>query len=169
MKKILLILIMIAAAGVLAATANENKAKSRDANSLPRFVSLRADKVYARSGPGIKYPIEWVYMQKAAPVEVISEFEDWRRVRDWQGSESWIKSQMLNKKRFVKVIFLGENNLYSKDNYKSEIVARIEDEVIGEVKKCPAENDFCLVQFNQYQGWIPRKHLYGIYPNEIID
>ena len=169
MKRILLILIVLVAAGVLAATASENKSKSSDGNSLPRFVSLRSDKVYARFGPGVKYPIEWVYSQKSAPVEVISEYEDWRRIRDWQGSESWIKAQMLNKKRFVKVIAAGENNLYAKDSYKSKVIARIEDEVIGEVKKCPAENGFCLVQFAQYQGWMPRQSLFGVYPDEIID
>jgi len=169
MKRILLILVMLAAAGVLVATASENRSKSKNDNALPRFVSLRSDKVYARSGPGVKYPIEWVYTQKSAPVEVISEYEDWRRIRDWQGSESWIKAQMLNKKRFVKVTALGENNLYAKDNYKSKVVARIEDEVIGEIKKCPAENNFCLIQFEQYQGWMPRQNLYGVYPEEIVD
>ncbi len=169
MKRILLILIMLVAAGVLVATASENKSKKSDSNSLPRFVSLRSDKVYARFGPGVKYPIEWVYSQKSAPVEVISEYEDWRRIRDWQGSESWIKAQMLNNKRFVKVIAAGENNLYAKDSYKSKIIARVEDEVIGEIKKCPAENGFCLVQFAQYQGWMPRQSLFGVYPDEIID
>lgn len=170
MKRILLVLVVLALAGVLAATAQENKSKNNNANALPRFVALRSDKVYARSGPGVRYPIEWVYNQKSAPVEVISEYEDWRRIRDWQGSESWIKSQMLNsKKRFVKVIALGENNLYAKDNYKSKVIARIEDEVVGEVKKCPAENTFCLVQFGQYQGWMSRQNLFGVYPDEIVD
>ena len=75
-------------------------------------------------------------------MEVIAEFESWRRIRDWQGSESWVKSQLLTRKRFVKVITPGENNLYAKDNYKSKIIARIEDGVVGEIKKCPADNDF---------------------------
>lgn len=169
MKRILLILLMVLVVGIIAATAKENKARERNDKSLPRFVSLRSNKVFARSGPGVKYPIEWIYTQKSAPVEIISEYEDWRRVRDWQGSESWIKAQMLNKKRFVKVTALGENNLYAKDNYKSKVVARIEDEVIGEVKKCPAENNFCLVQFERYQGWMPRQNLYGVYSEEIVE
>lgn len=169
MKRILLILLMVLIVGVLAATAKENKVRDKNDKSLPRFVSLRSDRVYARSGPGVRYPIEWVYTQKSAPLEVISEYEDWRRVRDWQGSESWIKAQMLNKKRFVKVTGLGENNLYAKDNYKAKVIARIEDEVVGEVKKCPAENNFCQVRFEQYQGWMPRQNLYGVYPEEIID
>ena len=31
---------------------------------LPRFVSLHSNLINARSGPGVRYPIEWVYMQK---------------------------------------------------------------------------------------------------------
>ncbi|MBQ9236033.1 MAG: hypothetical protein IJ184_06190 [Alphaproteobacteria bacterium] len=169
MKRILLVLIIACLAGVIAAVAQEHKDREKNSHSLPRFVSLRADKVYARSGPGVRYPIEWVYTQKSAPVEVISEYEDWRRIRDWQGSESWIKAQMLTPKRYVKVVTLGENNLYAKDNYKSKIVAKIEDEVVGEVKKCPADNSFCLLQFGTYQGWMPRQSLFGIYPDEIVD
>ena len=168
MKRILLILIMLGLSGVIMAIAQEQKSDKNE-RSLPRFVSLRADKVYARSGPGVKYPIEWVYSQKSAPLEVISEYGDWRRVKDWQNSESWIKSQMLNSKRFVKVIAKGENNLYAKDSYKAKVIAKIEDEVVGEIKKCPAENNFCLLQFNTLIGWMPRQSLFGIYPDEIID
>lgn len=168
MKRILLILIMLGLSGVIMAIAQEQKSDKNE-RSLPRFVSLRADKVYARSGPGVKYPIEWVYSQKSAPLEVISEYGDWRRVKDWQNSESWIKSQMLNSKRFAKVIAKGENNLYAKDSYKAKVIAKIEDEVVGEIKKCPAENNFCLLQFNTLIGWMPRQSLFGIYPDEIID
>ena len=170
MKKFLLIM-ALCLAGVIAAVAQENTAVSanKKGNELPRFVSLRSSPVNARSGPGVKYPIEWVYMQKSMPVEVIAEFEDWRQVRDWQGSETWIKSQMLNAKRYVKVVTPGENNLYAKSNYKAKIVARVEDEVVGELKKCPANNDFCLVKFNNIEGWIQRQSLYGLFDKEVVN
>ena len=54
--------------------------------ALPRMVSLRSNLINARSGPGARYPIEWVYRQKGAPVEIIAEFELWRKIRDWDGS-----------------------------------------------------------------------------------
>ena len=169
MKRILLA-ILLCLAGILAAVAQENAPQNqKDDDALPRFVSLRSSPVNARSGPGVKYPIEWVYMQKSAPVEIIAEFESWRRIRDWQGSESWIKSSMLNRSRFAKVITPGESNLYAKSNYNAQIIARVADEVIGEIKKCPANNDFCLLRFNQFEGWMPRQNIYGIYKDEIID
>ena len=168
MKRILFI-VLLCMAGVLVAIAKENSAPSQDSDSLPRFVSLRDETVNARSGPGTKYPIDWVYKQKSAPVEVIAEYENWRRIRDWQGSESWVMSQLLTRKRFAKVITPGENNLYAKDNYKSKIIARIEDDVVGEIKKCPADNDFCLIVFGNYEGWMSRQNIYGVYDKEIID
>lgn len=137
--------------------------------AIPRFVSLRSNHINARSGPGARYPIEWVYMQKSAPVEIIAEFELWRKIKDWQGSESWVHKSMLSGKRFVKVITPGENNLYAKDDYKAKIVARVEDEVVGEIKKCPVNTSFCLISFGNIDGWMPRQNLYGIYPEEIID
>ena len=169
MKRILLV-VFICMIGVLAAVAQDIiPSPAKDAPSLPRFVSLRSQPVNARSGPGVRYPIEWVYMQKSAPIEVIAEFEDWRRVRDWQNSETWIKYQMLSAKRYARINTPGENNLYAKDNTKSEIIARVEDGAVGEIKKCPANNDFCLIAFDQLEGWILKQNLYGVYKDEIID
>ena len=169
MKRILLV-VFICMIGVLAAVAQDIiPSPAKDAPSLPRFVSLRSQPVNARSGPGVRYPIEWVYMQKSAPIEVIAEFEDWRRVRDWQNSETWIKYQMLSAKRYARINTPGENNLYAKDNTKSEIIARVEDGAVGEIKKCPANNDFCLLAFDQIEGWMPKQNIYGIYKDEVIN
>lgn len=139
-------------------------------NNLPRFVSLRSSLVNARSGPGARYPIEWVYMQRAAPVEVIAEFELWRKIKDWQGSESWVHKAMLSSaKRNVKVIAPGENNILAKPEYNSKVIARVENEVVGEVIKCPEGIAFCHVKFDSIDGWISRQNLYGIYPKETIN
>ena len=137
--------------------------------TIPRFVSLRSNHINAHSGPGARYPIEWVYMQKSAPVEIIAEFELWRKIKDWQGSESWVHKSMLSGKRSVKVITPGENNVYAKDDFKAKIIAKVEDEVVGEIEKCPVNNSFCKIKFASITGWVPRQNLYGIYPEEIID
>lgn len=127
--------------------------------TIPRFVSLRSNHINARSGPGARYPIEWVYMQKSAPVEIIAEFELWRKIKDWQGSESWVHKSMLSGKRSVKVITPGENNVYAKDDFKAKIIAKVEDEVVGEIEKCPVNNSFCKIKFASITGWVPRQNL----------
>lgn len=137
--------------------------------SLPRFVSLRSDHINARSGPGARYPIEWVYMQKKAPVQIVAEFELWRKIKDWQGSESWMHKSMLTGKRTIKVITPGENNIYKKADYKSKVLARVEDEVVGEVVKCPSGSSFCLIKFDTIEGWMPKNNLFGVFPDEVIE
>ena len=93
---------------VLTAQAEE---ESESGLALPRMVSLRSSLINARSGPGSRYPIEWVYKQKGAPVEIIAEFELWRKIKDWEGTESWVHKAMLSGRRFVKVVNAGENNM----------------------------------------------------------
>ena len=52
---------------------------------------------------------------------------------------------------------------------KAKIIAKVEDDVIGEIKKCPANNGFCLLKFDQVEGWVPRQNIYGVYENEIVN
>jgi SH3-like domain-containing protein len=138
--------------------------------ALPRMVSLRSNLVNARSGPGARYPISWVYRQKYAPVEIVAEFELWRKIKDWKGSESWVHKQMLTGKRTVKVVTPGENNIYDEPDYNSKVIAKAEEEVVGVIKKCPSGSSFCLINFeNSIEGWIPKNNLFGVYPDEVID
>ena len=71
---------------------------------LPRFVSLKADKVHVRQGPGTDHKIAWVFQQAGLPVEVIQEFETWRRVRDSEGATGWVFHAMLSGRRTVVIL-----------------------------------------------------------------
>ena len=135
---------------------------------LPRMVSLRSSLINVRSGPGSRYPIEWVYKQKGAPVEIISEFELWRKIRDWEGTETWVHKAMLSGRRFVRVTTPGENNIYAKPEEGAKIIAKVEDGVVGEIDKCPNTDGMCLIKFDSVKGWMPRKDLFGIYDKEVI-
>lgn len=146
--------------------AEENE--SETGLALPRMVSLRSSLINVRSGPGNRYPIEWVYKQKGAPVEIIAEFELWRKIRDWEGSETWVHKAMLSGRRFVKVTNPGENNIYAKPESDSRVIAKAEDGVVGEIEKCPTPDGMCLIKFGTVKGWMPRKGLFGIYKNEVI-
>ena len=149
-----------------AQAAEENESESGLA--LPRMVSLRSSLINVRSGPGSRYPIVWVYKQKGAPVEIIAEFEIWRKIRDWEGAETWVHKAMLSGRRFVKVTNPGENNIYAKPESDSRVIAKAEDGVVGEIDKWPTQDSMCLIKFDTIKGWMPRKDLYGIYKNEVI-
>ena len=152
---------------VFSATAQDNE-ESESGLALPRMVSLRSSLINARSGPGSRYPIEWVYKQKGAPVEIVAEFELWRKIKDWEGSESWVHKAMLSGRRFVRVSNPGQNNIYSEPDVNSKVSAYVEDGVVGEVDKCPAPHSMCLVKFDNVRGWMSRDVLFGIYTDEVI-
>ena len=98
-------------------------AESEAGQKLPRFVSLRSDQVNLRVGPGENYPIEWVLTRKEMPVEIVKEFENWRMIRDWQGTEGWVHERMLTGKRAV-VIKGGIRTLHRQPDPASLAVAR---------------------------------------------
>lgn len=132
-----------------------------------RFVAMRADKVNARSGPNIRYPIEWIYQQQNHPVEIIAEYEHWRKIKDFEGSTSWVRKNLLTNARYALIIEEGENNIYEKDSLNSDVIARAENGTIAKIKRCSPT--FCLLTFNdKIEGWMQRSVLYGIKKNEEI-
>src|ERR1700719_4674080 len=96
-------LLGVLAAAVVVAAPPAATAESEAGQKLPRFVGLRSDQVNLRVGPGENYPIEWVLTRKEMPVEIVKEFENWRMIRDWQGTEGWVHERMLTGKRAVVV------------------------------------------------------------------
>jgi SH3-like domain-containing protein len=168
MKSLFVTLIALGLTWGSVAQAEVEVEESETGLAIPRMVSLRSSRINARSGPGSRYPIEWVYQQKGAPVEIIAEFELWRQIKDWEGSETWVHKAMLSGRRFVKVVNPGENNIYAKPETDSRVVAHVEDGVVGEVDKCPADSDMCLIKFDSVQGWMPRNVLFGVYDDEVI-
>lgn len=132
-----------------------------------RFVAMRADKVNARSGPNIRYPIEWIYQQQNYPVEIIAEYEQWRKIKDYDGTVTWVRKNLLTNARYALVTEPGESNVYAKDSINSDIVARAENGVVAKIKRC--NQTFCLLNFNDdIEGWMPRNSLYGIKKGEEI-
>src|ERR1700745_1267941 len=90
----------VAAALVLVAFAASAVAAEKGL-PVPRFVTLRSDQVNVRTGPGERYPIEWVFTRKGMPVEILAEFDVWRKIRDWQGTEGWVHQRMVTGNRAV--------------------------------------------------------------------
>ncbi|MBP2311689.1 SH3 domain-containing protein [Azospirillum soli] len=133
---------------------------------IPRFVTLRSGEVNARTGPNARYPIEWVFTRKEMPVEITQEFDTWRRIRDWEGSEGWVHQSMLSGKRGV--VILGQVRAIRKEpRSDGAVVARAEPGVMGWLRKC--QGDWCEVDLKGHRGWLTRSEVWGVYPNEKVD
>jgi SH3-like domain-containing protein len=140
-------------------------AESEPDRKLPRFVSLRSDLVNLRVGPGENYPIEWVLTRKEMPVEIVKEFEHWRMIRDWQGTEGWVHQRMLTGKRAV-AIKSKVCALHRLPDAASDIVARAEPGVFARLLECRA--GWCRIEATGVSGWVQRAEVWGVYPDELV-
>lgn len=146
--------------------AEETLRPGRTGLPLPRFVSLRASEVNLRAGPGFRYPIEWVYRRSSQPVEVIDEFDTWRRIRDWEGTSGWVHQSMLQGRRTVRVTQEGQL-LRREPSASAPPVARLEPGAIGGLGDC--RDDWCRLDFAGFVGWLPREAFYGVYAEETLE
>lgn len=132
---------------------------------LPRFASLRADEVNVRTGPGPRYPVEWVFVRRSMPVEIVAEFDTWRRIRDWQGTEGWAHKSMLSGRRTI-MIQGDVRTLRREATEDSPAVARAEPGVVGRIDSC--DGAWCRVEISGFEGWLKRDEFWGAYPDERI-
>lgn len=133
---------------------------------IPRFASLRSDEVNVRTGPGSRYPVDWMFKRKAMPVEIVAEYENWRKIRDWQGASGWVHQSLLTGKRSF-IINAKTASLYKTPAASAEVVARLEPEVLGEIRSCAG--DWCRVKVSGVSGWIERSGMWGVYKSEPIN
>ncbi len=143
-------------------------AQTRTNLPVPRYVSLTRDEVNMRTGPGERYPIEWVLRRRNLPVEIIAEFEEWRRIREPTGAEGWVHMRLLAGRRTAMV--LGRPNeirpLLRQPEAGAPAIARVEPGVVGELLACQGE--WCRMDAGGHRGWLPRAQIWGVYPNETV-
>ena len=125
---------------------------------IPRFVSVKSNKVNVRRGPNSTHQIDWVYTRAGVPLKVTAEYENWRRIEDFQGKGGWVHSRLLSGKRFV--IFVHNRTvLKRRPNRKSPAVAIIEKGVIARLVASKGEWSEILIE--GYSGWVLNESVWG--------
>ena len=132
---------------------------------VPRFVSLHADRVNLRTGPGDRYPIEWVLTRKEMPVEITGQLEHWRRIRDWEGTAGWVHERMLTGKRAV-IVKGGVRPVLRQPDPAAPVIAWAEPGVVGRLLEC--RGAWCKVETSEVTGWMRRGDVWGVYPEETV-
>jgi SH3-like domain-containing protein len=134
---------------------------------VPRWVSLKASKVNLRDGPSLDHPVRWVYVREGLPVEIIAEYEVWRRIRDADGTMGWVHKAMLDGRRTV-LVRGGDNAALREEPAEAAgIVAYAAPGVIAKLEACAG--DWCEVKADNYEGWVRRDRLWGVYPTETVE
>jgi SH3-like domain-containing protein len=146
------------------------EASSKAALPLPRFVSLKSDKVNVRKGPSTDQAIVWVFSRAGLPVEIIAESENWRRVRDSEGSDGWVFHSLLSARRTALVApwTKGEESvaLYNSKSTSARAVAALQAGVLGDILSCDGE--WCNVSVENYSGYVQQEKLWGVYRGEEV-
>ncbi len=139
---------------------------------LPRFVSLRSGRVNSRIGPSLSYPVDWMYLKSGLPMEIVQEFDNWRKIRDVDGAEGWVNQALLSSRRTAitapwqrgkEVKF----SLLKEPRKDAGAVAYLEPGVVGTIKSCDGE--WCEMSFAGRTGFIQQKEVWGAYPGEFVD
>ncbi|MBV8061311.1 MAG: SH3 domain-containing protein [Alphaproteobacteria bacterium] len=156
-------LIALLVAPVFAADRDEEKPTGLP---VPRFASLRSEEVNMRAGPGTRYPIEWVYNRKGLPVEIVAEFDIWRRVRDPEGTEGWVHKTEITGKRMA-IVTGGPRELREEPQDTAAIKAHLEAGAIGQISSC--QRDWCKLKFDGVKGYLRKNQLWGAYPAEVFE
>jgi SH3-like domain-containing protein len=166
---------VVASAAMLGAMAGPGHAAKDSAATtsglpVPRYVSLKSDHVNVRAGPTKDNDVAWVYTRSGLPVEITAEFENWRRVRDSEGSEGWVYHSMLSGRRTAVITMKSKEELaplYDRADPGSTVAARLQAGVVAQVKKC--SNGWCRITGNGFDGFIEQQRLWGVYADEKVE
>ena len=163
----------IAAATTCVATscaAGETATGPKSGLPVPRFVSLKPDRVNVRGGPTRDHEVTFVYTRAGLPVEITAESDNWRRIRDWEGSEGWVYHSLLSGRRTAVVTPKDKNALvplHDKGDSDAAVVAKLQAGVMALVKRC--SGSWCRIAGAGFDGWIVQEQLWGVYPNEKVE
>jgi SH3-like domain-containing protein len=161
---------LAAGLGIAAANAAGEVSTGPSGLPVPRFVSLKADKVNMHVGPAKTYDVTWVYTKAGLPVEITAEFENWRRIRDGEGAEGWVYHSLLSGRRTGVVMSKAKDELVAirdKADSTGSVAAQLQAGVLATVKKCGG--DWCRIFGEGFDGWIEQERLWGVYPNEKVE
>ena len=133
---------------------------------MPRYVSLKVKEANARRGPSLSHKIDWIYKRQNMPLEIYAEYENWRRVRDFEGLGGWVHYTLLSGTRYV----LVKNELLEMrllPSIDAQVIAKVPQHNIATLDKC--NKDWCRIIDDGYKGWVPKNGIWGVYENELKD
>ena len=153
---------LLLAAGLLAWAAPVAGQDSRTGPSglpVPRWISLKFERVNARAGPGDDHRLLWVYRVKGLPVQVIQETSDWRRVCDPDGGLAWVHKRVTDGRRTALNLSDSTVPLAGQPRSGAEVRALWVSRSLGELDQC--RGAWCRIKVEGVTGWARRDQLWG--------
>lgn len=143
---------------------------------LPRFASVRNADTNVRVGPGTRYNVAWIFRAPNVPVEIVQEFDVWRKIRDMEGAEGWLHQSLVSGTRTAIVTpwdETGQVAMRVSEDPQSGVRAWLTPNLIVTLRHCtgsacevrlthPDENG----RTREYTGFVEQSSLWGVYPQE---
>ncbi len=176
MRRLIIVIVaicfpLIATLSAIVPVYAQGAAKGPSGLPLPRFASLKSKKVNIRIGPSTDYAVSWMYMKAGTPMEIIQEYDNWRRVRDAEGTEGWVNQALLSGERTAVAApwMRGKGqdiyvNMRRDPQSSAAIIAKLQPGVQLTVKEC--NGDWCQTETNGAEGWVAQGEVWGVYPGE---
>src|SRR5215212_7273206 len=174
----IVVAVAVGLAGLVAAAAQEPPGGRRGTGlPVPRYVSLKTDRVNLREGPSKDHRTAWVFQRAGLPVEIVAEYETWRRIRDSEGTEGWVLHSLLSGRRTALIMPWVKDaatsiTLVDRADDRAETVARLQPGVIANVRDCTGTWCHVVIVLDgsrDVEGFIRQEKLWGVYPNERVE
>ncbi len=157
--------LLLLGVGLLAAAAGyAQEIGSVTKRPVPRFVSMKASEGNVRRGPSLTHRVDWVFKHRDMPLEIISEYGNWRRVRDVDGAGGWMHYSLLSGVRTV-LVQKDFTPLRSRPEVGAAPNAYAEQGVIAYLDACVF--DWCKIRAGGEKGWVLKTEVWGVDPEEI--
>jgi SH3-like domain-containing protein len=160
----LALVVLTAVAGARAQQANVGPVSKLP---LPRYVSLKSDRVNLHEGPSKEHRTLWVYSRAGLPVEITAEFETWRKIRDSEGTEGWVLHSLLSGRRTALVAPWKKEPLLLTESDHATALAKLAPGVVASLRAC--DGLWCRVVGPGFDGYLKQENLWGVYPGEKIE
>jgi SH3-like domain-containing protein len=147
---------------LLAATGGAAERQTPSGLPVPRYVSLKFDRVNARAGPGDDHKLMWVYRVKGLPVQVVAETSEWRRVCDPEGGLVWVHKRTTDGRRTVMNTGEARVTLLRRPRADARAAAFLNPRALAALDRC--EKGWCRVHVDAVTGWARQGDLWGTAP-----
>ena len=127
---------------------------------IPRMASLKKVPVYMRTGPGYEYPIKYEYYKANYPMNIIAEFNNWRKVNTINNIKGWIHTSLLSSLKTG--LILEATMLKNLPFNKSRSIAKLLPNLLLEIKEC--KESWCkvlIIKNKAYTGWVEQDIIWG--------
>jgi SH3-like domain-containing protein len=126
---------------------------------VPRYVSLKFNKVNARAGPGDDHRLLWVYKARGLPLQIIAETSEWRRICDPQGQTAWIHKRTTDGRRTVMNTLPTPVELFRRPKAAARPAAYLNSRATAALDRC--DKGWCKVHLDGASGWVREGALWG--------